>query len=140
MHLFAGAHVAPHFSHVPSLAFAHCLYVRSAGSYMHASAGVHGEPKWKHEPAPPLRHVKYPEAPGWNAQLGVGQPTSRATRGFAPEPCSAPDPVFVPAPEPPPLGPVGPVRAGLPQPAEPPAIRPATETNASTIAGRTARL
>lgn len=58
MHLFAGAHAAPHFSHLPSLGLVHCLYVRSLGSYMHASAGVHGAPKWKHEPAPLLMQVK----------------------------------------------------------------------------------
>lgn len=58
MHLLAGAHAAPQVSHVPSIAFAHCLYVRAAGSYMHESAGVQGGPKWKHEPEPLLVHVK----------------------------------------------------------------------------------
>ncbi len=58
MHFVAGVHAAPHASHVPSLGFVHCLYVRAPGSYMQPSAGVHGGPKWKHEPAPPLMHTK----------------------------------------------------------------------------------
>jgi len=57
MHLLAGAHAAPHCWHVPSMGFAHCLYVRAAASYMHEAAGVHGGPKWKHMPEPLLVQV-----------------------------------------------------------------------------------
>lgn len=63
MHFVAGAHAAPYCRQVPSSGFAHCLYVRSLGSYMHASVGVHAGPKWKHEPPPLLVHVKYAPAP-----------------------------------------------------------------------------
>lgn len=81
MHRLAGAQAVAHCWQVPSLDRAHCLYVRSAGSNMQASDGVHGAPKWKHAPAPPDRHVKYAPAPAWNAQLGVGQPTTGSATG-----------------------------------------------------------
>lgn len=81
MHRLAGAQAAAHCWQLPSLDRAHCLYVRSAGSNMQASGGVHGAPKWKHAPAPPDRHVKYAPAPAWNAQLGVGQPTTGSATG-----------------------------------------------------------
>jgi hypothetical protein len=58
MHFVVGAQATPHCMHRPSLALAHCLYERSAGSYMHESSGAHAEPKWKHAPAPLDRHVK----------------------------------------------------------------------------------
>lgn len=45
MHAVLGAHAPPHVWHVPSTGLAHCLYVRSPGSYMQPSAGAHGPPK-----------------------------------------------------------------------------------------------
>lgn len=63
MHLLAGAQAAAHDEHVPSTAFAHCLYVREAASYMHAPSGVHAGPKWKQVPLPLDWHAKYAFTP-----------------------------------------------------------------------------
>jgi len=132
MHLLAGVHACPHCAHVPSIDFAHCLYARAAGSYMQASAGVHGAPKWTHAPEPLLVQVKYAATPAWNAQVGARQPTSRTATAALPDPAVAPDPVCEPRPEPLPVGPSGPLRAGFPQPTR--------RIRASTTAWRTQAL
>lgn len=118
---------------------------------MQASGGVHGAPKWKHAPAPPDRHVKYAPAPAWNAQLGVGQPTTGSATGALaagpPATGGAAAPVFADAAGP---GAACPERPGLAEsvegrPAAPPHPRARIGAKIGTSAAiaitkRTARL